>query len=379
MGTPPPMDSPLEAAAHPDPYPYYACLVAGHPLYYDEGLRMWVASDAASVDAILGHPACRVRPRSEPVPPGIVGTPAGDVYGQLVRMTDGPVQRRRTLLIAGALARLDAWAVRTVVAGQARRVLAAGSGGAAVELMFAVPVRAVAALCGLNAREADRAADLITEFVTCIPASATRAQQSAAAPAAGELRRLVSAAAAREDGLIAPLLGTADRRDRDAMLANGIGLLSQTYEATAGLIGNTLVALGRREGGHPTGVRAMEAFVAEVARHDAPIQNTRRVVATPMRLGAHELAGGQPVLVVLAAANRDPAVNDEPGEFRPDRPAPKVFTFGSGAHRCPGRTLAVTIAAAVVGALLASGHDDPAGVVGPVRYLPLANARIPVL
>jgi hypothetical protein len=54
-----------------------------------------------------------------------------------------------------------------------------------------------------------------------------------------------------------------------------------------------------------------------------------------------------------------------------------VFTFGAGAHACPGRLIATTIAAAVVDGLLAAGHTPAA--TGPVTYLPLANARIPAL
>ena len=38
---------PIAAATHPDPYPYYAALVAARPLYRDEALASWVASSAA--------------------------------------------------------------------------------------------------------------------------------------------------------------------------------------------------------------------------------------------------------------------------------------------------------------------------------------------
>jgi cytochrome P450 len=117
--------------------------------------------------------------------------------------------------------------------------------------------------------------------------------------------------------------------------------------------------------------------VAEVARFDAPVQNTRRFAAGAVTAGGAMLGAGDAVLVVLAAANRDPAANDEPDAFRPDRPAPAVFTFGAADHRCPGRTVATTIAVQVVGELLAAGFE-PASAV-PAGYLPLANARIPTL
>lgn len=128
----------------------------------------------------------------------------------------------------------------------------------------------------------------------------------------------------------------------------------------------------------PSGFADAEAFVREVVRHDAPIQNTRRFAAEAFRHGEAEISPGEQVLVVLAAANRDPAANPDPHAFRPGRPDPAVFTFGAAAHRCPGQTLAVTVAVAVVREVLAAGFD-PAELPDAVTYRPLANARIPVL
>ena len=68
-------------------------------------------------------------------------------------------------------------------------------------------------------------------------------------------------------------------------MANTIGYLSQAYEATAGLIGNTLVALGRHgdlreRAGAEAGF--LPAVIREVVRHDPPVQNTRRFLAGPV-------------------------------------------------------------------------------------------------
>ncbi|MFE2246392.1 hypothetical protein ACFXC2_06350, partial [Streptomyces lavendulae] len=81
--------TPVEAVRLPDPYPFYARLVAERPFAFDEALGAWVAADAAAVRAVLGSGVLRVRPVAEPVPAGLAGTAAGEVFGQLVRMTDG--------------------------------------------------------------------------------------------------------------------------------------------------------------------------------------------------------------------------------------------------------------------------------------------------
>ena len=164
------------------------------------------------------------------------------------------------------------------------------------------------------------------------------------------------------------------------VVANGIGFLSQACEAMAGLIGNTLVALGRqlaaRLPGPPAGA-GLRAIIAEVVRHDPPVQNTRRFLARDGLIGGQALKAGDTVLVVLAAANRDPIANPDPARFDPLRPARLSFTFGAGPHACPGEAVATTIAEVGVTALLASGVR-PERLVQRVTYRPSANTRVPV-
>src|SRR5438094_4344316 len=86
--------APTAVVTQPDPYPYYASLVASRPLYHDAELGLWVASSAQTVTEILGSDVCKVRPPDEPVPGKLLGSAAGDVFGGLVRMNDGPARAR---------------------------------------------------------------------------------------------------------------------------------------------------------------------------------------------------------------------------------------------------------------------------------------------
>lgn len=384
------MLSPVSAVTHSDPYPYYAGLVAERPFHYDDTLEMWVASGAAQVSGLLRHPDCRVRPAAEPVPRGIQGTPAGEVFGRLVRMTDGDVQQRLKSLVVRALtatatgtgtnADTDA-AART--AEQVTRTCLEGAVEPRFdELMLGVPARVVARLCGLDEGASEEAARLIGVFVQCIPASATPEQQQEAARAAAGLQVLMGPRVDDPaEGLLGDLVRLAaseDWRDTAPLLANGIGFLSQTYEATAGLIGNTLLALARTEAARQVPRERLREVVAEVARFDAPVQNTRRFAAASFVFEGAKIEAGEAILLVLAAANRDPAANPEPDAFLAGRQEPAVFTFGAAAHACPGEALAVTVASAVVGTLLDSGFD-PATLPHDITYRPSANGRIPVL
>ncbi|MFC8914790.1 cytochrome P450 [Streptomyces sp. NPDC057116] len=379
------MTTPIEAVRLPDPRAAYASLLRTRPFAFDERVGAWVAADAAAVRAVLGSPALRVRPPAEPVPTGIAGSAAGEVFGDLVRMTDGSVQQRLKAVVVDALGTADAAHTRTVAAGHTRDALDGGPGqGLFQDLMFGVPARTVASLCGLDREAGAEAARAIGDFVQCIPASATPAQQREAALAAARLRELLGPgieAGEGGTGLLGELVRAAARASwsRTApLLANAVGFLSQTYDATAGLIGNTLVALARGTAKVPGTPEETEALVREIVRYDAPVQNTRRFAAEPFAYAGRTVEPGGQVLVVLAAANLDPTVNAEPLELRPGRADPVVFTFGAGAHRCPGEEVAVSVATAVVGELVAAGLA-PGTLPAEPEYRPLANARIPLL
>jgi len=53
-----------------------------------------------------------------------------------------------------------------------------------------------------------------------------------------------------------------------------------------------------------------------------------------------QIRKNQLVAVSIAAANRDPAANEQPDQFNVSREAPKHVSFGHGIHLCLGMTLA---------------------------------------
>ncbi len=383
------LTDPLAAVVHPDPYPYYAALTAGPPLVHHRDLDVWLATRAASVTAVLADPACRVRPASEPVPRACAGLPAGDLFARLVRMNDTP-ERHATPkhALRQALDGFDPDRLARRAAVLAGRERPDPRDGAALDAwLFATPVTVLADWLGFAPDDWPDVRAALHAFVACLSPLSNPQQLARASDAAQALMGRMTALVAATDAGDATLVAAVQRaaratgwRDAEARVANLVGLLSQTYEATAGLLGNALIAwltqpgLAAALGGRPG--EDVAALVAETARHDPPVQNTRRYVAARTQVAGVTLEAGSTVLVLLAAANRDPRANPAPERFLLTRPARATFGFGAGPHRCPGERVAHVIATAALGELLKDWGRPPRGVPA-WGYRASANARLP--
>ncbi|NVM88952.1 cytochrome P450 [Variovorax sp. SG517] len=375
---------PVAAATHADPYPYYATLRDGPPLAWNEKLRLWVASRADVVEQVLqAHSALRVRPAAEPVPRAIAGSPAGEVFGHLVRMNDGTAHQAHRPALQRALAGLDLDAVHAAALQVAQRV---PREQALSDTLFSMPVQTVAHLLGFADEALPQVNRWMRDFVACLSPLSTPDQLQRASTAAAELMTRFETLAAgtppQHGTLLAAVLAQSagDAPLSRSLLANLAGLLSQTCDATAGLVGNSLVALMREPSLLPsTGTRdGLRAIVEETARHDPSVHNTRRFAAEAVTIAGTELAAGDAVLVLLASANRDPAFNPEPDRFMPVRARRRMLGFGHGMHACPGQALACTLAAASLHTLLHRGLDLDAQRLRGWSYRPSVNGRIPV-
>jgi cytochrome P450 len=373
---------PIAAVTAADPYPYYRALVAERPVYRDEALGLWVVSGASAVSAVLGNPAARVRPVSEPVPKALAGGAAGIVFGEFARMTDGPGQEAMKRAIRAALSTVTADRVSALACEWLADRLGEGEpvcDSTLNEIVFALPVAVMAALLGVPRTQRAALCASVAAFVAGIAPTAPVERVAAANRSAEHMLGTLRPLLAQPDGVLPALRAAAAGAPAAADAANALGLLSQTYEATAGLVGNVLLAVSRHRDAY---VRAanrtrLQAFVAEVQRHDPPIHNTRRFLASDVRLEGSTLREGEAVLVVLAAANHDAAANASPGRFDIDRADRRSFTFGAGRHACPGEIIAIAVAA-VAAEILVPRLTDLDRLAERVAYRASPNARIPV-
>jgi cytochrome P450 len=131
--------------------------------------------------------------------------------------------------------------------------------------------------------------------------------------------------------------------------------LSAGIDTTVYGLGNALYCLAR----YPAQWQALRENPAlirgafeEVLRFEAPVQSFFRTTTRPVEVSGIRLGEGEKVLLLFAAANRDPRRWDRPDTFDVKRRATGHMTFGTGIHGCVGQAVARLETEAILGALV---------------------------
>lgn len=140
------------------------------------------------------------------------------------------------------------------------------------------------------------------------------------------------------------MLVNGDGLTRREQIANAALLLDAGFLTTVNLLGNGIALLTR----HPDQLEMLLAqpelwpgAVEEILRYDGPVRMTARVATSDVHLDGQHIESGSLVLLLLAGANKDPAVFPDPERFDVTRHnATDHIAFGGGVHGCLGASLA---------------------------------------
>jgi pimeloyl-[acyl-carrier protein] synthase len=127
------------------------------------------------------------------------------------------------------------------------------------------------------------------------------------------------------------------------LVANSVFLVGAGHETTASLLTNGFVALLRNREQFELMQAKTELIpnaVEEFLRYDAPFQMSSRFTRGSFELAGEDLEPGQPILVSLGGANRDPRAYDDPHSLDIERSNVTHLSFANGIHYCLGAALA---------------------------------------
>jgi hypothetical protein len=158
--------------------------------------------------------------------------------------------------------------------------------------------------------------------------------------------------------LLSALLAAEDAGEhlsRVELLSLAATLYSAGHRTTRDLFANGMSILLSRPERYRTVVEGrwdVPSVVEEFLRYETPTLFVARVPLEPVAIAGATIGPFEPVLVFLAAANRDPAVFDAPDEFRPGRGGHPSLSFAYGAHYCLGASLARSEAEVMLAAIV---------------------------
>jgi cytochrome P450 len=148
-------------------------------------------------------------------------------------------------------------------------------------------------------------------------------------------------------------------------------LLAAGNETTRNSLSGSIVALSRFPGQRrrlAADPSLIPQAIPELLRFVTPVIQMMRVALTDLVIAGQPIAAGERVALLYGAANRDPALFDDPHELDVTRPnAARHLAFGIGIHHCLGARIATLQLNALLRALLARFPDIRA--VGEPSYL----------
>ncbi len=313
------------------------------------GMPMWALTRHADARAMLTDPRFAVTAQSFV---GIPGVPAEyHPYLRTMSEMDGPDHLRLRRLAAPAFTARRAREFRPTVTQLVEKLLDALPAEPDLLADFArpLPMLAICELVGIPA--ADRA-----RWVEWggIVAAFDVARLGDAVP--GIIEGAKAAIAARpETGLLGDLVNAEDRLT-DTELVTLVWHLVLAGQTPVNLVANAVAELWRR----PADLAALRAdptllsgAVDELMRWCGPqLLTVPRYATEDVELAGTRIAAGEPVVVAIAAVNRDPRAFPDPDRFDVRRAPGTQLGFGHGPHFCLGAAHARVQTEAALAALL---------------------------
>lgn len=324
-----------------DPYPFYKGLRESDPVHFDDQREAWMLTRYCDVAAAL---------RDEDRFSAEQGTAATSML-----VMDPPDHTRLRTLVS------KAFTARTVnrLTGRIHEIvdglLGAVEGRAGMEVIaefaYPLPITVIAELLGVELERRDFFREASQKIAVALGPLAEQNVGTRAFEGRNELfayfdELIKKRKADPRDDLVSALVQAEERGDaltHAEVLAMLLLLLVGGHETTVNLIANGLLALLRSPDQLDLlrrGPGIEKGAIEELLRFDSPVQYSGRVAKHDMQMEGKTIRAGQRVRMIVASANRDADVFEDPDKLDLTRDPNPHLSFGSGVHFCLGAQLA---------------------------------------
>lgn len=335
-----------------DPYPFYEARRAQGEVVWDDTAQAWLALSYEAAREILGGSGWTSDPLANPLARAAIDPLSADMVAGSMLFADGADHQRLRSAASDVFTRSFVTELREGVEAIAAALIDEPEAGVAFDFMAEIalplPIAVIGGWLNLEPGSARLLRGLSPVIIRMLGTLADPDEIAAGAGAGAALMaEFLPVAADRRihpgDDLLS-FIAADPAVSLEEVVATAILIAVAGHETTANMLGAGLVALLTPA---DDGSRLIDridpkdpALVTELLRLHGPVQSTARTATTDHAIAGVEIASGQTVLAVVAAANRDPAVFDQPETFRLDRSGPAPLSFGYGAHYCLGAALA---------------------------------------
>ena len=364
--------NPLLQEFRQNPYPIYHQFREADPVHWSEMFGFWVCTRYDDIVAILRHSQASANPRDwerfDDYVEALGGTgPAGDMQSRWMLLKNPPDHTRLRKLVTKAFTPRVVENMRTHIQDIVHDLLDAGQAKGSFDIIqdlaFPLPVIVIAELIGVPTQDREYFKDWTTALARSLdPVITPEIVQTADKATEDLIAYFTTLVAERRDSPQADLLSgliaaeeEGDKLDEDELLATAILLFAAGHETTMNLIGNGMLALFR----NPDQMAKLQAApaliktaVEEFLRYDGSVQITARVALEDIEIGGKTIRKNQQALLLLGAANRDPAHFSDPDRLDITRQENPHLTFGHGIHHCLGAPLARVEAQIAINSML---------------------------
>ncbi len=369
--------NPLQQNFRQNPYPTYRQFREADPVHWSAMFGFWVCTRYDDIVAILRHSKASANPRDwerfDDYVEVLGGTgPAYDMQSRWMLLKNPPDHTRLRKLVAKAFTPRVVEDMRPHIQAIVHDLLNAVHVKRRFDIIqdvaFPLPVIVIAELIGVPAQDREYFKGWTAALARSLDPIITPEITQAADKATEELLAYFTALVAErrdspQDDLLSGLIAAeeeGDKLDEDELLATAILLFAAGHETTMNLIGNGMLALFRNPG-QMAKLRAdpslIKTAVEEFLRYDGSVQITARVALEDIEVGGKTIGKHQQALLLLGAANRDPARFSDPDRLDITRRENPHLTFGHGIHHCLGAPLARVEAQIAINSILCRMPD----------------------
>jgi cytochrome P450 len=336
-----------------NPYPFYEARRRSGDVVWDDTAQAWLILSYEAARQVLGGPEWTSDPFANPIARAAMDPINKEFSRHSMLVTDGAAHQRLRGSVRDVFTRSFVTGLTEGVESITSAVIDRAPRGEEFDFMsqiaLPIPLGVIAEWLALPMQTSDLLGELSPSIIRMLGTLADTEEVRAGTAASAELTaEFLPLAADRRrhprDDLLSFIAADPDLELED-VVTTAILIAVAGHETTANLLGASLIRLLTSE---PDGTSLADRIdpaadpdvITELLRLDSPVQAAIRTATHDTTVGDVTIGAGSTALVVVAAANRDPTVFDEPNEFRLSRSGPAPLTFGYGAHHCLGASVA---------------------------------------